>query len=251
MKTSEIVNKSCLYINDVSCYDIINDFSGPIVTILVAFFSIRFAFSQIDKQHQNTLNAQKEEAKRNTKIELFKEINLLLDNVSSIVREVNIFCITKQHTISGIPIELNHDEYQELSVKLNQGLLAVISKVESHEIINQKLFRTFRYALQAIIHDVMQLRFNNERKLVLDSMQELSLDAQCYLYDFQVCMQNLAYGDVFDSKLPYRVPADKKLKVITTDNEKLDALLDFFSNETNWGKNLRKYEDEASEKYSS
>jgi len=250
VKSQEIVSKSCSLFQDVSCYDIFKDFSGPIIAVLIAFFSIRFAFAQLDKQHQNTLDAQKEESKRNTKIELFKDINLLLDNVSSIVREVNTFCLARQHPAPGTPIELSQTDYEAFSAKLNHGLLAVISKVESHEIINQKLFKAFRYSLEAIVYDISDLRFSDDRRLVLDSMHELGSDASCYLYDFQICMQNLAYGDVFDHKLSARVPVDKTLKVITADSDSLDALLNHFSNETNWGKSWKSYENEAKEKCS-
>ena len=72
-----------------------------------------------------------------------------------------------------------------------------------------------------------------------------------YFGDFQVCMQNMAYGEVFDSDVPHRVPADKRYKVITNCPDSLDKLHDYFWQETNWGKNCIKYENEAKEKFSS
>jgi hypothetical protein len=129
--------------------------------------------------------------------------------------------------------------------------LAVVSKVESHEIINLKLFRVFRFSLQSIVHDMMKLQFHKDRRKLLEIIIELTNDAQSYLADFQVCMQNFAYSEVFDSEVPHRVPADKRCKVITNDPVELDLLLEYFSTETNWGKSCIQYEKEAKERYTS
>ena len=40
MAAPEIVGKSCLCISDVSCYELVKDFSGPAIAILVAFFTV-------------------------------------------------------------------------------------------------------------------------------------------------------------------------------------------------------------------
>lgn len=245
--TSKIIEKSCYFINEYSCYEVVKDSANPLLAAITVIVSVFIAFKQLTKQHQNSISAQREEAKRNTKIELFREINLLLDNVSTLIWEVHTFCITRLHPIPGTPIELSCEEYETLSSRINQGLLSVVSKVESHEIINQKLLKVLRYSLQSIVHDVMQLRFNKDSEAVLKALELLSSDASCYLYDFQICMQNLAYSDVFKVSLPPRVPANKALKVITIDDGELDKLLNYFAYETNWGKNCKKYENEANE----
>ena len=72
-----------------------------------------------------------------------------------------------------------------------------------------------------------------------------------YCGDFQVCMQNMAYGEVFDSEVPHRVPADKRYKVITNEEENLEELHEYFLKETNWGKSCLKHEKETEEKFSS
>ncbi|MCK4704224.1 MAG: hypothetical protein KAT90_01975 [Gammaproteobacteria bacterium] len=247
----EIIAKSCLSIPDVSCYDVARDFTGPVVTALIAFFTVKFAFNQIAKQHQNTLDAQNQESKRNTKIELFKELNTLLDQVSATVREVGTYCMVKKYSNNEMKYEINHAEYLSLSGKLNQALLAVVSKIESHEIVNLKLFRAFRFSLQSIVYDIMKMEFEKDRSKVTEMFIEYTDEAQCYLGDFQVCMQNLSYSDVFGTHVPHRVPIDKSRKVITNNPSDLDDLLEYFSKETNWGKNNNKYEQEAIETYRS
>lgn len=251
MESAEAVVQSCLFVSDVSCYDLTKDFSAPIIVVLVAFFTVKFAFQQIAAQHANSIEAQVEETKRNTRIELFKELSQTLDQSSSVVREVSSYCMVKKYSTMEMKAEINGAEYLTLMNNFGQSLLNVISKLESHEIVNFKLFRVFRFSLQSIHHDLMGLRSNADRFDVLERLIDLSNDAQCYFGDFQVCMQNMAYGEVFNTSVPHRVTVDKRHKVIVNDPKKLDRLLDYFSKETNWGKSCLKHEKEAVEKYHS
>ena len=250
MVVSKVIDKSCYIINDHTCYEIAKDFSSPVLTILAVIFSVFFAFRQLSKQHANTILAQKEEAKRNTKIELFKDISLLLDQSSAIVREINTYCNAKKYNPAAVAL-INHQEYSELSHKLNQALLIVVSKIESNEIVHPQLFKTFRFSLQSIVHDVMQLRKDTTSTTCLNKMMDYTADASDYLADFQVCMQNLAYGDTFGTKVLSRVPIDKNLKVIEDNPAKLDSLLEYFEQESNWGVSCAKYQKEAEEHFSS
>jgi hypothetical protein len=247
---SKVVVKSCCFISDVSCYEVAKDFAGPSLAALAVIFSIIIAFKQLSKQHSNTIKAQKEEAKRNTRIELFKEVSLLIEQSSAVIREVNSYCNVKKFNPNAVAL-LDLKEYLELSQRINQALLLLVSKIESHEIVRPKLFKTFRYSLQSIVHDVMKLRDDTTSTTCLNKMMDYTSDASCYLGDFQVCLQNLAYGDIFKSKIEARVLIDKSLKVIEDDPVKLDALLNYFENESNWGVSNAKYEKEALERFSS
>jgi hypothetical protein len=247
---SKVVVKSCCFISDVSCYEVAKDFAGPSLAALAVIFSIIIAFKQLSKQHSNTIKAQKEEAKRNTRIELFKEVSLLIEQSSAVIREVNSYCNVKKFNPNAVAL-LDLKEYLELSQRVNQALLLLVSKIESHEIVRPKLFKTFRYSLQSIVHDVMKLRDDTTSTTCLNKMMDYTSDASCYLGDFQVCLQNLAYGDIFKSKIEARVPIDKSLKVIEDDPVKLYALLNYFENESNWGVSNAKYEKEALERFSS
>ncbi len=250
MVASKDVEKSCCFISDVSCYEVAKDFAGPALAALSVIVSIISALKQLSKQHVNTIKAQKEEAKRNTRIELFKEVSLLIEHSSAVIRDVNSYCNVKKFNPNAAAL-LDLEEYLELSQRVNQALLLLVSKIESHEIVHPKLFKTFRYSLQSIVHDVMKLRNNTNSTTCLNKMMDYTSDASCYLGDFQVCLQNLAYGDIFKSKIEARVPIDKSLKVIEDDPEKLDVLLNYFENESNWGVSNAKYEKEALERFSS
>ena len=251
MAISSIVEKSCYIINNVSCYEVIKDFASPILTVVAVIVSVLIAFKQLSKQHQNTLDAQKEEAKRNTRIELFKDINILLDQSTTTIRDVNSYCFNKKYSNLEMKAEVNHAEFLELMKSFSHALLSVVSKLESHEIVNLQLFRVFRFSLQSIHHDLLAMQSQQDRFKVLETIIELTNDSIMYFGDFQVCMQNMAYGDVFDSQVPHREPADKRYKVITNCPKNLETLHHYFWRETNWGKSCIKYENEAKEKFSS
>jgi hypothetical protein len=249
--SSTVVEKSCYFISNVSCYDVAKDFASPALASLAVVASVFIAFKQLSKQHQNTLNVQKEEAKRNTRVGLFKDINLLLDQSTASIRQVNSYCFGKKYSNMEMKAQVDHVEFMELMNNFSAALLSVISKVESHEIVNLKLFRVFRFALQSIHHDLLALQTEQDRFKVLEIIIELTNNSIMYFGDFQVCMQNMAYGEVFDSDVPFRVPADKRYKVITNCPKNLDKLHTFFWRETDWGKSCIKYENEAKEKFSS
>lgn len=250
MVASKIVEKSCFFISEASCYEVAKDFAGPALAALAVIVSIVIAFKQLSKQHSNTIKAQKEEAKRNTRIELFKDVSLLIEQSSAVIREVNTYCNVKKFNLNAVAL-LDLNEYIELSQRVNQALLLLVSKIESHEIVHPKLFKTFRFSLQSIVHDIMKLRDDTTSTTCLNKMMDYTSDASCYLGDFQVCLQNLAYGEIYKSKIEPRVPIDKSLKVIEDKPEKLAVLLNYFENESNWGVSNAKYEKEALERFSS
>lgn len=250
MKPEELIVKGCVFLSDVSCYQFWQDFATPITTVLVATITILIAFKQLSKQHLNSLNAQNEQFKCQTRIELFKEIGAISESSSGVIRDVSTYCMVKKYSSIDLKAEINHIEYRNILQKFGDALLALISKVETHEIVNLKLFRAFRFSLQSIQHDLMSLRSSNDRISILENLLQLTSDAQMYIGDFQVCMQNMAYGEIFDSSVPYRVPADKRIKVITNDEKNLDELIVFFCKETNWGKTCAKYEAEAEARFS-
>ncbi|MGY5452257.1 hypothetical protein ACVFI8_15120 [Agarivorans sp. MS3-6] len=132
---------------------------------------------------------------------------------------------------------------------MGNSLLAVISKIESHEIINPSLFRTFRFSIQAIHYELISIQFEENREVVLDSFIRQSEEALMYFGDFQICLQNIAYSDVFECEVESRVPADPNIKVITSDEDNLQKLEPYFRNETKWGKVMAKYEAETVEHF--
>lgn len=232
---------------DLTLYEFAKDFGGLIVTILVAFFTVLYAFKQIRIQHRNSIEAQKEETKRKTRIETFKDLDVLLNASSTLVRQVN----THSRVQSLIDPQQVSENELIITQELIQALLAVVSKIESLEIIDQLLFRVFRYSIQSVVHDISYLSEIKDQKQRIDRLIELTDTTVLYFSDFQICLQNMAYRDVFDSSVQHRDPPDKRHKVITNNPNELKNLEDYFLKETAWGKEIQKWEKYAEEKYKS
>lgn len=89
MKVSNVIEKSCYFFNEITSYEIVKDFSPPLLAALTIAISIYIASRSLSKQYDNIISAQQEEAKRKIKIELFKDISLLIEHGSTVIRTVN------------------------------------------------------------------------------------------------------------------------------------------------------------------
>lgn len=250
MPSPESAEAASKVATDFSYYEFARDFAGPIVTILVAIFTVWYAFKQIGIQHMNSIKAQKEETKRKTRIETFKEIDALLNYSSTVIRKVNTYFMVQKYSPSPIDVQPSLGNEILITQELTQALLSTISKIESLEIIDPTLFRVFRYSIQSVVHDVLHLHEIEDRSQKIDRSIDLTNTALTYFADFQICLQNMAYKDIFDSSVQHRDPPDKRQKVITNNPNELEELEYYFLNETEWGREIQKWEKYADEKYS-
>lgn len=248
-QTAQTIIKNSEFFSNISWYEITKDFSGPVVAIFVIFLSVWFAFRQINKQHEKTLEAQIEATKRSTKIDLFKELSRTLVQYGIPISETGTYCRVKKFTNSNKKAEISHKEFSRFMEIFGNSTISIILKVEANEIINQKLFRVFRFALSTIQHDFMAIQFNENRYEVLEKMLDFTSEVEMYISDFQICLQNMAYSDIFNDKILSRVPIDKRIRVITNDEEKLDKLLHHFNTQTAWGRRNIQLEKEAEKRY--
>ena len=68
------------------------------------------------------------------------------------------------------------------------------------------------------------------------------MDLGACLSDFQVEMQNILVGGLFESRIAYRSPIDPTSKVIRLDRSV--ELKRYFENETKWGRHLKQVDEE-------
>lgn len=235
----------------LNLYQVVKDFGGLLVGLIAAILTIFLALYQINKQHQNSLVAQKqqlllnleadkEKHKREIRIEVLKDLRHFITTNSELVLNSHSFCAVKKINLSEPDRVINNLEYLQLDNTFGSSLLAILLKVEANEIISANLFRTFRFALSSILHDFRQIQFANDRAWVLDQTIDLIDDAQMYIGDFQICLQNFAYGEIFGNTLSHRIPLDKRIRVITNDAKELSELTKYLLNETSWGINMNK-----------
>lgn len=76
-----------------------------------------------------------------------------------------------------------------------------------------------------------------------DPFREAISHLDNWLGDFNIEMQNLLLNNLFKNKIQHRKPIDKKFFVVTTDEDRLKELNNYFDNHTNWGKARKKSEE--------
>lgn len=146
--------------------------------------------------------------------------------------------------------------------------IEVIFLVEKYYIVHPDL-DIFRTALSAALHDVglaFHRLFNfmltnfpvdavnksggevqnvkvlsetevQELHLLASAYQNATMDLDCYLMDMRVELQTLLLSNLFPNTVPRRHPADPSRKVISLDPAKVKNLRQYFSKNTDWGRN--------------
>lgn len=222
-----------------SWYQVAKDFFPSVATLVVAFFSIRFAVLQIKEQHQNSLNLQAAGRKKDIQLKLFEEIQGRLDVCSSIGSQLSSSLIVKL-TYMENGVNVNHSE-PEFVQELNKVLRAVTDVtvyLEHREVISPKLFRVTRSALHSAHYDLLEVL--KAQNAGLDQRykdaSKAAGDASSYCHDLNSCLQNHAFGDLFENNAPVREPIDPDEKVIIDEEETLERLLQYFEHETAYGR---------------
>jgi hypothetical protein len=224
-----------------SWYQIAKDFIPSFATLLVALFSIRFAVLQIKKQHQNALDLQSENRKKDIQIALFEEIQERLDSCGSLAYKLSTSLIYKiTYLENGVDISHNELEFIQELDEVSRAITTVTIYIEYREIVSPKLFRVFRSALHSAHHELMAVIQNRDGELVqrLRQTSKAAGDAASYCHDLNACLQNHAFGDLFKNSAPVREPIDPDEKVIVDDDDELDMLLHYFEHETSYGRQM-------------
>lgn len=233
---------SCWFIEGNNCYQVAMDFSGPLVAIIIFFASIWLALWKLSEQHTASLKQQDEELRKKFKIEVFKELNETLNEVQDVLQEHTTFYFVKKYGGGEEGIVLTAQERNDLSYNSIDALLKIILRIESLEVVNPLLFQTVRFALQSIVHDIQELRREDDDNNFFEALYNSLEDAKSYLVDFQICLQNFTWGKIFDASVESRVPIDPNNKVIVDGLDELSELNNFFKNETPWGRNNARLE---------
>ncbi|MDH7945154.1 hypothetical protein QGM61_15135 [Pseudohongiella sp. SYSU M77423] len=215
------------------------DFFPSLATLVVAFFSIRFAVLHIKEQHQNALNLQAEARKKDIQIELFKEIQERLDHCGSIAFELSnslIFKIT--YLENGLNINHDEAEFANHIKTVLESITQITIFIEYREIVSPKLFRVTRSALHSSHYELLETLKDRSINLVerYKMASKAAGDVASYCHDLNACLQNHAFGDLFNNQAPIRKPIDPNEKVIIDDDKELDRLLQYFEHETRYGK---------------
>lgn len=221
-----------------SWYQVAKDFLPSIATLIVAFFSIRFAVLQIKKQHQNALDLQSANRKKDIQLELFEDIQEKLISCGSAASKFSTSLIYKITFLEhGQNINHNEAEFIQELDSVARAITTVTIYIEYREILHPKLFRVARSALHSAHYELLEVLKDTNGNLIerFKRASKAAGDATSYCHDFNNCLQSHAFGDLFKNAAPVREPIDPEEKVIIDDNHVLDRLLQYFEHESPYG----------------
>ena len=81
-----------------------------------------------------------------------------------------------------------------------------------------------------------------ELEKLVEPYTAANFDMGCYLHDLSVELQNTLLSNLFSYKVPRRKPLDPKFKVISTEQNEIEKLQQYFEKETDWGKKNKQTE---------
>jgi hypothetical protein len=235
-----------------SWYQVAKDFLPSLATLIVAYLSIRFAVLQIKQQHQNALDLQTANRKKDIQIELFEAIQVKLDGCSSIASQLSSSLIFKTTYLeNGVDVNHNEAEFEQELSKVMNMITDVTIYIEYREIVSPRLFRVVRSALHSTHHDLLEVLKGRDIDLVqrYRDASKAAGEASSYCHDLNACLQNHAFGDLFENAAPIRQPIDSNEKVIVDEDEALDRLLQYFEHETPYGRQMDAVNQQVREEF--
>jgi len=199
-----------------------------------------------------------------------------------IVTHFNIFVNQISKGLTPLPINDREPDFHETHFAAINSITDLIFVLEEFEIINPniEIFRTaFSYAghemseaffpLQQILLDFLpydvplqdQARVGTDvivpKVPSKDDLQKISdvaqpyidaaMTAGCYVSDLAREAQNIFLGGLFSHLISPRKPIDPKHVVISTSSEEVEKLKKYFFEETEWGINAKRVEEEIKE----
>ncbi len=154
------------------------------------------------------------------------DVIFVIEKYEIIQPEIKIF-----QTAINVALDDMREHYLEILREIMTFLPSVIIDDKGHSRMIAKQFPSVQ-------------QMNNFKK-TYEVFEEALSHLSNWLYDFRIEIQNLLLGNLFNNKVPYRKPRDKKWLVITTEKENVKKLNYYFENETNFGRNKKRAEDDT------
>lgn len=132
-----------------------------IVSIVTGFVLIAF---QLNRQHKNDIEAQKENNRDQLRLEIYQEFSQCLDNANSKISEAAMYAFLlpthfityTQQVNSGInpsPPKERAGEYSDLYFAANESVTKLMKLIEKYEIVSPDL-EIFKLAIHVAIYDI-------------------------------------------------------------------------------------------------
>lgn len=202
------------------------------------------------------------------------------NNARTILTHFNIFVSQVSKGIPPLPIHEREPVFREIHFAAINSITSLIFLLEEYEIINPDLeiFRTAFscasrtmtdtfFPFQQVLLDFLpydvplqdqekvgtdvvipKVPSKNDLEKITEVTQpyiDAAMDATCYISDLAHEAQNIFLGSLFAHRLSPRKPIDPKHVVISAAPQEVSKLKKYFFEETEWGKNAKKVEEEV------
>jgi hypothetical protein len=171
---------------------------------------------------------------------------------SDFLSKTSSFIILRKHPIGDEPLGISLKELIDITKENSSHVHLLMTYSEQYQIIHPKFMETFRYALGNYSHLFGKLsskHFTSANQVYslpcAEEAHDLMLDAHCHIFDLQKGLQTIAFGDVFDTELVDRAPANPEFRVLSLDVGKLDSFHEYLLHDSPWGKEATKSEESA------
>lgn len=260
---------------------------GAIATCVAAFLGFGGLIRQIRSQGKLSNEAIAENERRKLKAKMYEDsvaiTRELVDNGISFSTKLRTMMVqlevaTRAHAV-GLGYNMPSTRFPSLLKEYGEFTDAAhrfIFLIENSRIIDPRIL-VFRTAMSTVLHDTGKIMHSDFVMHVMPSLpterpdgqlfdytppslegmtkiKELServlsaiSDGTAYAEDYLVELQNHLLGDLFNTQITHRQPIDPASKVITL--AKSDELEAWFSNNTDWGREMLRVEAETQQRF--
>jgi hypothetical protein len=260
---------------------------GAIATCVAAFLGFGGLIRQIRSQGKLSNDAIAENERRKLKAKMYEDsiaiTRELVDNGISFSTMLRTMMVQLEVAARAHAVNLGYNppsarfpsllrEYSEFTDAAHRFIFLI----ENSRIIDPRIL-VFRTAMSTVLHDTGKIMHSDFVLHVMPSLPTERADGQlfdytppsiegvmtikglservlsaisnatAYVEDYLVELQNHLLGDLFNNEITHRQPIDPASKVITLANS--NELEAWFSNNTDWGKEMLRIEAETNERF--
>lgn len=159
---------------------------GDLLTVLGIIVGAGIIVFQLNKQHKNDIEVQKENYREKLRLEIYQEFYTCLENANNKTSDISMyaFLITSnmqnyiQQRATGInppPIKARAKEFGDLHFTANNTIINLIKLIEKHEIVSPEL-EVFKLAFNSASHNISE-SFNTLYSFLLGILPMDAVDA--------------------------------------------------------------------------
>lgn len=218
------------------------------ITVFIGWiFALLLAILHLEKTRKDNQENSKEELKKSLEIKAFHEINDSINNLSTAIGEIGTKLLIAQSNIELSKKNINYNyDLKELNINylvinLMKNHCDFVLSFERNEIVFLR-YDHFRKFIQMKLDDLIQelrefnvylFSFNfksDDIKVFYDKCNcifDSTGDISGWLMDLRIEIMNNFLSDIFQDKIPVRMPLDKRIKILSEIAKREDVISEF------------------------